>query len=129
MMNEQELQAALDACNSTEEREALIRKTGDAFKAEGLGTMDAGTLEMILSFCDMAVQTTLLTLAKGLAHPASAIRSLDADMMLRLAKNPPPVVREAVFQMLDMMGLEVGDPDGDPEMTDAALTAILDGES
>jgi hypothetical protein len=129
-MSDEELQEAYDACKTDAEREAVIRKVGEEFADEGGNrTMDAETLELILSFCDIAVQTTLMTLAQGLTHPASNVKALDAEMMVRLAKNPPPVVRDAVFGMIDMMGLTVGDPDADPEMTDAALTAILNGEA
>lgn len=129
MMSEEEIQKAWDACETDTERDALIRSTGDDFKNEGRGVMDAETLETILRFCDIAVQTTLTSLARSLNDPRSPLRALDAEMMLRIARNPPPIVRESVFNMLDMMGLTIGDPDADPEMTDAALTAILDGEA
>lgn len=128
-MSEEEIQKAWDACETDTERDALIRSTGDDFKNEGRGVMDAETLETILRFCDIAVQTTLTSLARSLSHPRSPLRALDAEMMLRIARNPPPIVRESVFNMLDMMGLTIGDPDADPEMTDAALSAILDGEA
>lgn len=128
-MSEEEIQKAWDACETDTERDALIRSTGDDFKNEGRGVMDAETLETILRFCDIAVQTTLTSLARSLNDPRSPLRALDAEMMLRIARNPPPIVRESVFNMLDMMGLTIGDPDADPEMTDAALTAILDGEA
>lgn len=128
-MSEKDFEEAFNKCETQEEREALIRSTGEMFKAEGQGVMDAETLEIILQFCDVAVQTVLISIAKGLAHPDSTIREIDATMMGELAANPPPVVRESVFSMIDMMGLTVGDPDADPTMTDAALTAILDGKA
>jgi hypothetical protein len=127
MMSEEEIQKAYEACTTDEERDVFAKKVGDDFKAEGGGVMDAETLEMILSFCDIAVKTTLLTLAKGLDHPRSNVRSLDADMLAQISMNPPDVVRASVFSMIDKMGLTVGDPNADPEMTDAALAAILDG--
>jgi hypothetical protein len=129
MMSESEIQKAFNACTTDEERMELARKVGDEFKEKGEGVMDASTLEVILSFCDISVKACLTVIAKGLAHPASTIRSIDADLMSQLAENPPDVVREAVFGMIDAMGLTVGDPTADPEMTDAALTAILDGEA
>ena len=61
-----------------------------------------------------------------MAHPDSVIQELDAMQMFEIAKDPPPVVRETVFDMIDKMGLEIGNPFADPQMTDAALTAILD---
>jgi len=129
MMSDKELQEAYDACTTDEERAAVIRRTGDEFRAEGRGTMDAETLELILSFCDIAVKTVLLAIAQGLAHPDSNINTLDSQHMARLAVDPPPVVRQSVFRMIDMMGLDVGDPDANPEDVDAALSAILDGEA
>ena len=129
MMSEDEVQTAFDACTTDEERETLARKVGDEFKQEGHGVMDADTLEVILRFCDIAVKTCLTVIAKGLAHPDSSIRSIDASLMSQLAQDPPDVVRDAVFGMIDSMGLTVGDPSADPGMTDAALTAILDGEA
>ncbi len=124
-----EFEEAFLACNSQEERDELIKGAGDQFRTEGAGIMDAETLEIILSFCDIAVKTVLTTLAQALAHPESALREIDAHQMMELAHNPPPIVRETVFEMIDKMGLEIGDPFADPNMTDAALTAILDGGS
>jgi hypothetical protein len=129
MMSEDEVQTAFDACTTDEERETLARKVGDEFKAEGHGVMDADTLEVILRFCDVAVRTCLTVIAQGLANPSSSVHSIDASMMLQLAQDPPNVVRDCVFGMIDSMGLTVGDPSADPEMTDAALTAMLDGEA
>jgi hypothetical protein len=123
---EKEFEEAFLACNSREERDALIKGVGKQFHDEGSGIMDAETLEIVLAFCDIAVKTVLTTLAGALAHPESAIQELDAHQMMEIAKDPPPIVRETVFEMIDRMGLEIGDPFADPEMTDAALTAILD---
>ena len=124
--SEKEFEEAFLACNSKEERDALIGSVGESFHADGRGVMDAETLEIILSFCDIAVKTVLTTLAGALAHPDSVIQELDAMQMFEIAKDPPPVVRETVFDMIDKMGLEIGNPFADPQMTDAALTAILD---
>jgi hypothetical protein len=129
MMSEEEAKEAYDACTTDEERKDVIRELGDQMSEAGDGVLDADTLEIILKFCEVAVKTTLLNLAKGLDHPDSEIRYIDAEMMFKISIDPPPIARESVFKMVDMMGLTIGDPNATPEATDAALAAMLDGES
>ena len=124
--SEEEFDKAFAACKTRAEREALMAEIGADFRSQGQGIMDGETLEIVLMFCDVAVKTVLATLAGALAHPDSDLKALDSRMLSELSQNPPPVVRDAVFKMIDIMGLDIGDPFADPQMTDAALTAILD---